>query len=179
MPTDTFTILRRPGRYHPLAVLGEGAVWIVERVFDARLGRIVARKTLRFNVAKDEDSLRIFVNESELLGHLDHANIIDFRSTAAEFPIESFAAGGIIFSEGDAGAAADVIVEGGVEIWTEAGGERRVLNRNLPGEAFGELALLREMPRSASASALTETTIRATRAAHERDRTPARLGIGR
>ena len=110
----------------------------------------------------------------KVLGDLE-----EFRSTAAEFPIETFAAGGIIFSEGDAGAAVDVIVEDGVEIWTEAGGERRVLNRNLPGEAFGELALLREMQRSASASALTETTVRATRAAHERDRTPARLGIGR
>ena len=383
MPSDTLTILRRPDRYSVLAALGQGAVGIVERVFDARLGRIVARKTLRHEVADHENSLRTFVNEAKVLGHLDHANIIpifdtfltedgrpvytmreirgtslgrllqmsvqtgdvtplpldrtlkivtqlaealshahergvihldlkpqniivlahdevvlvdwgsacffaperytgkldehpdlkhlarvpaeddtlligtphymspeqteeprsrlgprsdvfslgiifyqmltgelpfhgesleellfhiretepftprrvdrgihrrlsdmvmrmlekkpagrygsfdevlgdleEFRSTAAEFPIETFAEGDAIFREGDEGDAAYVIVEGEVEIWTESGGERRTLTRNVAGEVFGELALLRDMPRSASATAITETSVR-------------------
>jgi len=383
MPRDALTTLDRPDRYHPLAPLGEGAVGIVERVFDARLGRIVARKTLREDAAADENALRAFVNEAKVLGHLDHANIIpifdsflsedgrpvytmreisgtslartirmkmstgdatpieldrtlkivsqlaealahahrrgvihldlkpqniivlahdevvlvdwgsavffapdryagkldahpdlkhlarvpaeddsvligtprymspeqteeprsrlgpasdifslgivfyqmltgelpfhgesleellfhiretepfeprkldrgihrrlssivmrmlakspedrygsfeevlgdleEFRSTAAEFPVETFAEGDLIFAEGDPGDAAYVIVSGQVEIWTESGGERRTLTRNVDGEVFGELALLRDMPRSASATAVTETSVR-------------------
>ena len=76
MASETLSALRRPDRYHPLAPLGEGAVGVVERVFDARLGRIVARKTLRQEVASDEHALRTFLNEARVLGHLDHANII-------------------------------------------------------------------------------------------------------
>ena len=76
MSSETLTVLRRPDRYHVLDPLGEGAVGIVDRVFDARLGRIVARKTLRAEVADDENALRTFVNEAKVLGHLDHPNII-------------------------------------------------------------------------------------------------------
>jgi len=91
----------------------------------------------------------------ELLDDLE-----EFRSAAAEFPVETFAAGDLIFAEGDAGDAAYVIVEGEVEIWTASGGARRTLTRNVEGEVFGELALLRVMPRSASATALVETSVR-------------------
>lgn len=383
MPSDTLSLLRDPARYHVLAPLGEGAVGIVERVFDQRLGRIVARKTLRPEVADEPHSMHAFLNEAKVLGHLDHANVIpifdtflsedglpvytmreisgtslarvigmkmksgdakpipldrtlkivtqlaealahahergvihldlkpqniivlahdevvlvdwgsacffapdrytgklaehpdlkhlarvpeeddslligtprymspeqteeprsrlgppsdifslgiifyqmltgelpfhgesleellfhiretepfeprrvdrgihrrlssivmrmlakspadrygsfeevlgdleEFRSTAAEFPVETFAEGDLIFAEGDDGDAAYVIVAGEVEIWTESGGERRTLTRNVEGEVFGELALLREMPRSASATARAETTVR-------------------
>ena len=121
----------------------------VDRGIHRRLSSIVMRM-----LAKAPDGR--YGSFEEVLGDLE-----EFRSTAAEFPVETFAAGDVIFSEGDEGNAAYVIVEGEVEIWTDAGGERRVLTRNLAGEAFGELALLREMPRSASASALTETTVRA------------------
>ncbi len=83
-----------------------------------------------------------------------------FRSTAAEFPIETFAAGARIFSEGDEGRAAYVIVSGEVEISTGPDAERRVLTRNVEGEVFGELALLGDLPRTADATALTETELR-------------------
>jgi CRP-like cAMP-binding protein len=83
-----------------------------------------------------------------------------FRSTAAEFPIETFAAGERIFSEGDEGRAAYVIVAGEVEISTGRDAERRVLTRNVEGEVFGELALLGDVPRTADATALTETALR-------------------
>ena len=83
-----------------------------------------------------------------------------FRSTAAEFPTRTFAAGERVFREGDPGDSAFVIVEGEIEIWTGSEAEHRVLGRHLAGEAFGELALLRDMPRSASATALVPTTVR-------------------
>ena len=83
-----------------------------------------------------------------------------FRSTAGEFPIREFAAGEILFSEGDEGDFAGVLMSGEVEIWTEVDGERRILGRVVEGEAVGELALLSDGTRSASASALTKTKIR-------------------
>jgi serine/threonine protein kinase len=82
-----------------------------------------------------------------------------FRSTAAEFPTRRLDGGEGVFVEGEPGDAAFVIVEGEIEIWTDDAGTRRVLGRHLAGEAFGELALLTDMPRSASATALVPTTV--------------------
>lgn len=91
----------------------------------------------------------------EVLGDLE-----EFRSTAAEFPLREYAPGELIFSEGDEGDFACVLVSGEIEIWTEVDGERRVLGRALEGETVGELALLRDATRSASATALTSTAVR-------------------
>lgn len=87
-------------------------------------------------------------------------DLVEFRSTAAEFPLKEFAAGELLFAEGEAGDYAGVIVSGEVEIWTEVDCERRVLGRVIEGEAIGELALLRGAERSASATALSDTQIR-------------------
>jgi len=84
----------------------------------------------------------------------------EFRSSAAEFPLREFEAGETLFSEGEEGDYAGVLESGEVEIWTEVDGERRVLGRALQGEAIGELALLRESTRSASATALVPTRLR-------------------
>lgn len=86
-----------------------------------------------------------------------------FRGTAAEFPLMERAAGELLFAEGDEAHTAYVIVEGEVEVWTEQGGVRRVLGRHVAGEPVGELALLRNAPRSASASARTDVRLRVIR----------------
>jgi len=88
------------------------------------------------------------------------AELRAFRSSGAEFPERSFAAGERIFTEGEEGDFACVIAVGEVEISTGEGERRRVLGRHFEGEVFGELALLREMPRSATATALGETRVR-------------------
>ena len=88
------------------------------------------------------------------------ADLTAFRSSAAEFPLREFAAGALIFAEGDAGDHAGIVVSGEVEIWTEQGGARRILGRIVEGEAIGELALLSEGLRSASATALTPVSMR-------------------
>jgi CRP/FNR family cyclic AMP-dependent transcriptional regulator len=68
--------------------------------------------------------------------------------------LEEFPKGERIFSEGESGDKFYIIVSGGVRIEKEipkAGPETlRVL---IPGEGFGEMALVEEMPRSASAIA--------------------------
>lgn len=64
-------------------------------------------------------------------------------------------AGTAIFAEGDPGAEMYGIVEGEVEL-RAAGGLLRQLG---PREVFGEMALVDNSPRSATATALTEATL--------------------
>jgi len=72
----------------------------------------------------------------------------------------SFADGKEIFKEGDAGDALYVVKSGQVQISAVIGeGERQVLSRVPPGEVFGELAIIDNQPRSATATAQTDTTV--------------------
>jgi signal transduction histidine kinase len=72
----------------------------------------------------------------------------------------TFAAGAEVFKEGDAGDALYVVKSGQVQISAVIGsGERQVLSRVPPGEMFGELAIIDNQPRSATAMAEVETTV--------------------
>jgi diguanylate cyclase len=70
-----------------------------------------------------------------------------------------FKIGESIFQEGDEGDFAYIIEIGEVEIWTVINGKRLVLNVLGVGSMFGELALVDKQPRSASASAKTDTLL--------------------
>lgn len=71
-----------------------------------------------------------------------------------------FKADEIIFWEGEPGVGMYIIEDGLVAIFKDsASGEREELARLGKGEFFGELALLDESPRSASAIALEDTKI--------------------
>ena len=71
----------------------------------------------------------------------------DLAALARVADVETFAAGQTVFHEGDMGDALYVVVRGKIGI--ESGGER--LATLGPGEAFGEMAVLDEVPRSGSA----------------------------
>lgn len=66
---------------------------------------------------------------------------------------EVFPAGSIIFKEGSVGSHAYVIESGKMAIWREVNGERRTLGIVAEGSIFGEMALIDNQPRMASASA--------------------------
>jgi CRP-like cAMP-binding protein len=66
-----------------------------------------------------------------------------------------FEAGNTVFREGEPGEHMDVVVEGEVEI-VAAG---RVLEIAGPGSVVGELALIDRAPRSATATALTDSRL--------------------
>ena len=68
--------LQTPSRFHTLSRLGVGSVGVVDRIFDTRLGRVVARKTLREELLGDRQAVRTFLNEARILGQLDHGSII-------------------------------------------------------------------------------------------------------
>jgi signal transduction histidine kinase len=72
----------------------------------------------------------------------------------------SFAGGTEVFKEGDAGDALYVVKSGLVQISAVIGtGERQVLSRVPPGDMFGELAIIDDQPRSATAMPEVETVV--------------------
>jgi two-component system, NtrC family, sensor histidine kinase HydH len=71
-----------------------------------------------------------------------------------------FAAGSDVFREGDPGDGLYFVKSGTVEISNALGnGERHVFARVPPGEVFGEMAVLDGLPRSAFATARTDSAV--------------------
>src|SRR6516164_3596580 len=63
------------GPYEILALLGVGGMGEVYRARDTRLGREVAIKVMRQEVAGDPERLRRFEREARLLASLNHPNV--------------------------------------------------------------------------------------------------------
>src|SRR5712692_10196174 len=66
----------RVGSYELLAVIGEGAMGIVYRAHDPRLGRDVAIKVLPAAFSADPDRLHRFEQEARAAAALNHPNIL-------------------------------------------------------------------------------------------------------
>ena len=71
---------------------------------------------------------------------------------------EFFPVGTVIIRQGEPGTRAFIIESGEIEIWTLVNGKRRQLGVVATGGIFGEMALIDNQPRMASATALTGTT---------------------
>jgi len=70
-----------------------------------------------------------------------------------------FEAGTAVFHEGDLGRDAYLIERGEIHIVIDRGTERRLIATLREGEMFGEIALIDQMPRTASALAAVDTTL--------------------
>ena len=70
-----------------------------------------------------------------------------------------FGAGDTIFREGDLGTEMYIIHEGKVEILNRLGDEDRVLAVLEKGDFFGEMSVLEDLPRAATARALTDARL--------------------
>jgi len=70
-----------------------------------------------------------------------------------------FSAGEIIFREGDLGTEMYIISEGKVEILNRMGEDDRVLAVLEKGDFFGEMSVLEDLPRAATARALTDSRL--------------------
>ena len=77
---------------------------------------------------------------------------------ATEGP-RTFTAGDVIFSEGEAGDVAYLIVSGTVDILKRAGDRDIVIGQVGPGNIIGEMALIDSQPRMATARTAEETTV--------------------
>ena len=85
---------------------------------------------------------------------LDMNDLMSSRSNSIRFT-----AGSRIFEQNTPGDCAYMIDNGHVEISSSADGKKRHLATLGPGDIFGEMALLDGRPRSATATALHETTV--------------------
>ncbi len=82
-----------------------------------------------------------------------------FLHGGLHLPRKTFAAGEIIFREGDKGDAAYMIVAGRCRAFRTVDGVEETLATMEPGDAFGEMALILFEPRSASVVAVDDVTV--------------------
>lgn len=104
--------------------------------------------------AADPDQLRRapFLARSPLFAGLPRRLL---ARLATRFFEKVYHPGEVVFEEGEPGRALFVVVEGAVEITRVTPQAAWVLNTLGPGDAFGELALIDDFPRSATARITT------------------------
>jgi hypothetical protein len=71
--------------------------------------------------------------------------------------------GETVFRQGDVGAELYVIVEGEIRVHLDRGGREVTLVRHGPGNVIGEMSVFDDEPRSASAQAMADSTVRVLR----------------
>ena len=99
----------------------------------------------------------VSLESSKLFGHLPPPELKKLQEVTREL---TFSPGQQIFKEGDPGDGMYVVKAGEVQISAMMShGERHVFSRVLPGDVFGEMAVLDNQPRSAGASAQGDTTV--------------------
>jgi len=83
-----------------------------------------------------------------------------FKTTGGKDPVKDasthYAAGDVIFQQGDLGTDMFIIQEGEVNIVKHINGESHTLSHLEKGDFFGEMAVLESVPRTADAIAATE-----------------------
>ena len=84
----------------------------------------------------------------------------DLAELGANLQRRQFAAGSMVFSQGDDGDSMYIVESGDINIHLPGDASRRISLKDIArGEYFGELALFDEKPRSASALATTDTVL--------------------
>ena len=97
------------------------------------------------------------VRNAPLFLALDEEASVALRASMVEI---DFTRGQVVFAEGDPGDRLYVIVDGKIKLGTTSNDGRESLLAVLgPGEMFGELSLFDPGPRTATATALTETAL--------------------
>ncbi len=87
---------------------------------------------------------------------------VDRENDISTYPIaseETYEDGQIIFREGSSGNWVYVVLNGSVEISKTIGGSKYIISVLQPGEVFGELGYFGAIKRTATAQAISETTV--------------------
>ena len=79
---------------------------------------------------------------------------------ASLFQHIQYAPGEVVFAEGDPGHSLYLLMDGNVQIQARDGdGNFKVMGKLSEGDCFGELSLMKQVPRTATATAQTWTTL--------------------
>jgi CRP/FNR family cyclic AMP-dependent transcriptional regulator len=105
---------------------------------------------------RQENRLEVLLSEVPIFSQLTDREL---QSVAAITHYREYSRGEVIFSQGDPGLGMYVIENGEVEIIHYNGEMETTLAILKTGDFFGELSLLDESPRSASAVAVTQSKI--------------------
>ncbi len=101
------------------------------------------------------DTTTDFLRKVPWFADLDDGSLNALAKAAIE---QSYFAGQEILRQGDVGVGVFIVRTGKVQVIQSRSGTEHVLTTLGPGEVFGEMALLDEFPRSASARATEPTT---------------------
>src|SRR5690349_15188485 len=71
-------VTEKIGRYEVIEELGRGAMGVVYKVRDPKIGRFVALKTMRLEVhgLEHDEVLRRFRHEARAAGRMNHPNVV-------------------------------------------------------------------------------------------------------
>ncbi len=122
-------------------------------------------EVLRLALARPEEESKVPSEHVERVTEQaeDSQTDISLRELAALWDVEQesigLEPGQSIYSKGDPADAMYVILSGSVEIGAGSGNDRYVLLRLNPGDFFGEAELITDLPRTASATAVTHTEL--------------------
>ena len=100
----------------------------------------------------DREHLRALLSRTELFRAVPR-EVID--ELLPQFQVHEVPAQTVIVEQGQAGNELFVLDSGQVDVTMGVGGHRRTLGRLGPGDFFGEMALLRRSPRTATVTAAT------------------------
>ncbi len=112
-----------------------------------------------FNRIYDEQVLKKidFIKGLKLFEGIKKKHLIHVLENLQE---RKYLKGETIFAENDIGRALFIVFSGKVGIYRKnKNGENKLISEVNPGEFFGEMALLEEMPRTATAVASEETVV--------------------
>jgi len=92
--------------------------------------------------------------------YFTEVDILSLSAIANRFEVVSISRGEQLFDEGSAGEAWYIIVEGGIDLsGRTAAGAAMFLTNLSPGDGFGEIALLEDVARTATATANSTTVL--------------------
>lgn len=101
-----------------------------------------------------QEQISARLREVALFQGLGEADLVEIIRISESIRVDG---GEYVFEEGERGDHFYIIVHGSIELRKASGGEQRRLAVLKAGQAFGEMALLNQTPRSASAYALEDT----------------------
>lgn len=112
--------------------------------------------SLKINKTDPEQVILERMSDLRLFENITRGGLKYIRSMCH---IRVYSEGQHVFRAGEPGVGMYILLEGAVQIYVMEDDRIRVLKEHTPGEFFGELGLLDDLPRSASARASEDTRL--------------------